>query len=31
LQAKPGMPIHCFYHIFAARKDIPRLEVEVQE
>lgn len=29
LQAKPGMPIHCFYHIFATRKDIPRLEVEV--
>tara|TARA_B100000287_G_scaffold203158_1_gene191801 strand:- start:231 stop:893 length:663 start_codon:yes stop_codon:yes gene_type:complete len=28
LQSKGGMPIDCFYHIYATRKDIPRLEVE---
>jgi hypothetical protein len=31
LQAKPGMPIHCFYHVFATRKDIPRLITEYTE
>jgi hypothetical protein len=29
LQARPGVPIRCYFHIFATRKDIPRLEVEV--
>tara|TARA_Y100000004_G_scaffold159688_1_gene186725 strand:+ start:93 stop:719 length:627 start_codon:yes stop_codon:yes gene_type:complete len=28
LQSKGGMPIDCFYHIYATRKDIPLLEVE---
>lgn len=28
LQAKPGIPINCFYHIFGTRKDVPRLIVE---
>jgi len=28
LQSKGGMPIDCFYHIYATRKDVPRLEVE---
>lgn len=31
LQAKGGMPIHCFYHVFATRKDIPRLTTEYYE
>lgn len=31
LQAKGGMPIHCFYHIFATRKDIPQLVTEYYE
>ena len=30
LQSKGGMPIDCFYHIYATRKDVPRLEVEPQ-
>jgi len=28
LQAKGGMPIDCYYHIFAERKDIERLKLE---
>jgi len=28
LQSEGGMPVDCFYHIYATRKDIPRLEVE---
>ena len=28
LQSKPGIPINCFYHIFAERKDIENLIVE---
>jgi hypothetical protein len=29
LQAKPGIPVNCFYHIFGTRKDVPSLVVEV--
>lgn len=29
VQAKPGMPIHCHYHIFAERKDVEKLVTEV--
>ena len=29
VQAKPGMPIHCHYHIFAERKDVQKLVTEV--
>ena len=28
LQSKGGMPIDCYYHIFAERKDVPRLKIE---
>ena len=28
LQSKPGIPIHCFYHIFAERIDGEQLVVE---
>jgi len=31
LQAKGGMPIDCFYHIFAERKDVKKLEIEIEE
>lgn len=31
LQAKPGMPIQCFYHIFGTRKDVPMLVTEIEE
>jgi hypothetical protein len=31
LQAQGGMPIDCFYHIYAERKDVPKLEVEVSK
>jgi hypothetical protein len=31
LQSQGGMPIDCFYHIYAERKDIPKLEVEVSK
>jgi hypothetical protein len=31
LQAKPGVPINCFYHIFGTRKDVPRLITEIEE
>ena len=30
LQSKGGLPIHCFYHIFAERKDINPLVVEYE-
>lgn len=29
LQAKPGIPINCFYHIFGTRKDVPQLVTEI--
>jgi len=29
LQSNGGMPIDCFYHIYATRKDVPRLITEV--
>lgn len=29
LQANGGMPIDCFYHVYATRKDVPRLITEV--
>ena len=31
LQAHGGMPIDCFYHIYAERKDVPKLEVEINK
>ena len=31
LQAKPGIPINCFYHIFGTRKDVPKLVTEITE
>lgn len=31
LQAKPGMPINCYYHVFATRKDVPKLITEIVE
>jgi len=31
LQAKPGIPINCFYHVFGERKDVPKLETEITE
>ena len=31
LQTQGGMPIDCFYHIYAERKDVPKLEVEVSK
>jgi hypothetical protein len=31
LQSKGGMPIHCFYHVYGTRKDIPRLVTEYYE
>lgn len=31
LQAKPGIPVNCFYHIFGTRKDVPRLITETEE
>ena len=30
LQAKPGIPVNCFYHIFGTRKDVPRLVTEIE-
>ena len=30
LQAKPGFPINCFYHVYAERKDIDKLVVEYE-
>jgi hypothetical protein len=29
VQAKPGLPIHCHYHIFAERNDVEKLITEV--
>jgi hypothetical protein len=29
LQARPGVPIHCYYHVFGERKDLPTLVTEV--
>jgi len=29
LQAKPGIPINCFYHIFATRRDVEILVTEI--
>tara|TARA_B100000965_G_scaffold324134_2_gene285996 strand:- start:4343 stop:5026 length:684 start_codon:yes stop_codon:yes gene_type:complete len=29
VQGKPGLPIHCHYHIFAERIDVKKLETEV--
>lgn len=31
LQSKGGIPIHCYYHIFGTRKDIPRLVTETDK
>ena len=31
LQAKPGIPINCFYHIFGTRKDVPSLITEIDQ
>lgn len=31
LQAKPGVPINCYYHVFGTRKDVPELITEVDE
>ena len=31
LQSKGGMPIHCFYHVYGTRKDIPKLVTEYYE
>lgn len=31
LQAKGGIPINCFYHVFATRKDVERLVTEIEE
>ena len=31
LQAKPGIPVNCFYHIFGTRKDVPSLVTEIDE
>ena len=30
LQAKPGIPVNCFYHIFGTRKDVPFLITETE-
>ena len=27
---KPGLPINCYYHVFAERKDIPKLVTEIE-
>jgi len=29
LQARPGVPINCYYHVFAERKDVPKLVTEI--
>ena len=31
LQAKPGLPIDCYYHIFGTRQDVERLITEIDE
>ena len=30
LQAQGGLPINCFYHVYAERSDIDKLEVEYE-
>ena len=30
LQAQGGLPINCFYHVYAERNDIDKLEVEYE-
>ena len=30
LQAKPGMPIDCYYHVFGERKDVDKLITEIK-
>ena len=30
LQAKPGIPVNCYYHVFATRKDVPQLITEIE-
>lgn len=29
VQGKPGIPINCYYHVFAERKDVQKLQTEV--
>lgn len=31
LQARGGMPINCYYHVFGTRKDVPNLITEIEE
>jgi hypothetical protein len=31
LQAKGGIPINCYYHVFGTRKDVPQLITEIEE
>ena len=31
VQSRGGLPIDCYYHIFAERKDVPKLKVEVSK
>ncbi len=31
VEARPGIPIDCYYYIVGERKDVPRLEVIVNE
>tara|TARA_S200002703_G_scaffold30202_1_gene26133 strand:- start:89 stop:808 length:720 start_codon:yes stop_codon:yes gene_type:complete len=31
LQSKGNMPIDCYYHVFAERKDVDKLEVEIED
>lgn len=31
LQARAGIPINCYYHIFGTRKDVPQLITEIEE
>ena len=31
LQSKAGFPIDCFYHVFAERKDVPKLITEIDK
>jgi len=31
LQAKGGLPINCYYHVFGTRKDVPQLITEIDE
>ena len=29
VQGKPGIPINCYYHVFAERTDVQKLQTEV--